>query len=170
MITVRPNLLRIDGMFLGFGQTDDFWSQVSRTGNADDCWIWQGERSRSGHGCFRPQYRTGPGRRLWAHRIAYMLSTGQQLGKGLCVRHTCGLACCCNPFHLIAGTPAQNRADYRRHKALEEALSESDRQTIKRCNVSVGTLVRRFGITPGIVWSIRYGKPGARHANLKQAA
>jgi hypothetical protein len=48
------------------------------------------------------------GRKRWAHRLAYELSTGVPLGP-LLVEQICGNLLCCNPRHLQAVTMSQRQ-------------------------------------------------------------
>jgi hypothetical protein len=163
-IVIHRHLFSIDGVALTPRQIKDFWAMVKRSRVVGDCWIWQGDRSAGGHGRFTPEYRDGAGGKLWAHRVAFSLSSLIQVPDGLVVRHTCGLACCCNPAHLILGTPAQNRQDTREHRALAAALTDEARRIITTSNARTPHLAARFGVTNGIVWAIKFGKPSAKRA------
>jgi hypothetical protein len=74
-----------------------FWSRV-KIGTRDDCWLWTGTMSTAGYGRLR---NNGP--RIYAHRVAYMLSIGE-IPDGLLVLHACDNPPCCNPDHLNVGT------------------------------------------------------------------
>lgn len=165
-IVIRRDLFLIDGLVLSPSQIRQFWQLVKRSSRPDDCWIWQGDRSPSGHGMF--QYSGGSEAPRWAHRIAFSLSAMIQVPKGLCVRHTCGLACCCNPAHLIIGTAAENRQDYRMHRAMADRLTEQERTVIRLSRAGLAPLARRFNVTNGTVWEIKYGKPGRRKQSTQQ--
>jgi hypothetical protein len=86
-----------------------FWSCVDQRG-PDDCWPWC-RHLHSGYGAIR--YR---GRRCLAHRLVYIIAHGS-IPEGLDVLHRCpgvDRRDCCNPAHLYAGTPTQNRHDWQR--------------------------------------------------------
>ena len=92
-----------------------FWSKVEKT---DTCWIWTaavrhpsrrdprvGGRSLP-HGQFRYQ-----GRKVDAHRVAYMLSRGlPDLNFGL-IAHVCDNPRCVRPDHLELSDPSRNLQD-----------------------------------------------------------
>lgn len=91
-----------------------FWRQVDTSGGPDACWPWQGARKARGYGNFFLKRETpgARGRKIFmnAHRFAYLDKNGT-IPDGLVVRHTCDNPPCCNPKHLIPGTPKQNTAD-----------------------------------------------------------
>jgi hypothetical protein len=70
------------------------------------CWIYMGKTQGLGYGTF-PAF----GRKtIRAHRWSYDRFVGP-IPAGLVVRHTCDVACCVNPKHLILGTQAENIQD-----------------------------------------------------------
>lgn len=169
-IAINRKLFLIDGVVLTPKQIKQFWAMVGKSRTEGDCWTWRGDRSEDGHGIFRAEYEAGTASPLWAHRVAYSLSSLIQVPEGQCVRHTCGLACCCNPAHLITGTHKDNYRDHLEHKAQAAKLTDEERQIIAASKARVPHLARRFGVTNGIVWAIKFGKPGARKGRWKQSA
>jgi hypothetical protein len=67
------------------------------------CWIWLGGMSK-GYGVWPLAWKE---RR--AHRVSYAAYNGPLLGE--LIRHTCDVACCVNPAHLIIGNSAENQRD-----------------------------------------------------------
>lgn len=85
---------------------DRFWNYVT-LGPFTDCWEWTGAL-RNGYGVLNVG-----GKVVYAHRFSYELHYGP-LPDGLCVLHNCpggDNARCCNPYHLYAGTKADNNRD-----------------------------------------------------------
>ena len=81
-----------------------FWAKVQKAA-ANQCWPWTAKSKAHGYGLWRVRkilYR--------AHRVAYILSTGNLPGP-LDVRHSCHVTDCCNPAHLSPGTRKQNMQD-----------------------------------------------------------
>lgn len=85
-----------------------FWKQVDRSKGDDACWPWMGCDNGNGYGIARINKKTNH-----AHRVAYILSTGEILkDRMIIVRHKCDNKMCCNPKHLELGTHADNVSDW----------------------------------------------------------
>ena len=80
--------------------------RVDRSGGDDACWPFTGTRGKNGYGQLRVN-----GGRIYAHRAALELSTGEKLQPGVCVLHRCDNPPCCNPAHLFPGNQSDNVAD-----------------------------------------------------------
>jgi hypothetical protein len=101
-----------------------FWPKVDRRGD-DECWPWLGAKNERGYGMIAAPREPGSKRTttLRAHRVAYELSTGEQIPRGREIDHRChsqdsnctlGNDCphraCCNPAHFEITTRAENSA------------------------------------------------------------
>ena len=80
---------------------EDIWSRIDRR-ELSKCWIYTGGTfgGRYGRFCFRQKT-------LLAHRVVYWLVYGKPPDK-MHIMHKCNNKLCCNPRHLICGTPQQN--------------------------------------------------------------
>lgn len=74
-----------------------FWAHVDSSGSPDACWPWTAARDPQGYGRY---YGSG------AHRIAYVLSSGEP-ADGMAVTRSCSQRLCCNPAHLSAVPTAE---------------------------------------------------------------
>jgi hypothetical protein len=71
--------------------------------------VWGGEVNNDGYGRF-PIWRDGRRVRLLAHRVSFMLATGEDPGR-LVIRHRCDTPPCCTPDCFLLGTQAENVRD-----------------------------------------------------------
>lgn len=83
-----------------------FWRNVSR---GESCWEWTGARMNLGYGVLATKVeRFGKSYRLYAHRVAWVLTHQQDIPEGWVIDHTCGNKACCNPDHLECVTQTVN--------------------------------------------------------------
>lgn len=131
-----------------------FWSYVDTSGGPDACWPWTRSTAGNGYG----QFHFGRRGRIYAHRMAQLLSRGE-LAKP-CVCHRCDNRLCCNPQHLFDCTYAENNADTvlkRRHPKAGARLTPDEVKVMRRLwerGVDTPTLGRAFGVTTKAAWSI----------------
>lgn len=74
--------------------------------DCDACWPWNRSFDKNGYGEIRIF-----GGRKFAHRVVFEVFTGIVLTRAEVVLHSCDNPSCCNPFHLEAGSQADNVRD-----------------------------------------------------------
>jgi hypothetical protein len=79
-------------------------------GSKEVCWEWLGAHGKGTRGEYRPRVVIDQ-KDYYVHRIVYQLYTGYELGKKDVIRHQCDNAWCCNPYHMLIGTQADNVKD-----------------------------------------------------------
>lgn len=131
---------------------------------ADGCWLWQAGKFANGYGMFNlGRYANGKQHTVQAHRVAYVLATGD-IPQGKVVRHSCDVPACVNPAHLLLGTQADNVNDAaaQGHYSVPKKypLKLSDAQVIEiRTSPETGrSLAKRFDVSTATISGIRRGK------------
>lgn len=147
---------------------DRFWSKVAIAGQ-DECWEWQATRTTFGYGCFRIGSLTdGTRKHEMAHRMAYTLTTGQDIPAGKVVMHSCDNPRCVNPAHLSVGTYSENgKAAYDRHRRVSTVrpgeghprakLTEADVRTIRAIGTTqpLRVLAAQYGVSESTIDAVR---------------
>lgn len=98
----------------------EFWSLVEKKSETE-CWLWLGAINPWGYGRFKFN-----GVQTMSHRVAYRLTTGENI-DGKVAMHKCDTPACCNPNHLVIGTHADNQQD--KFKKNRQAKGETNGQS-----------------------------------------
>lgn len=138
-----------------------FWGKVKRTDNPDECWEWKGYTEK-GYGLVFYN-----GKKMWAHRLALILS-GFPDQHELLACHSCDNPSCCNPNHLRFDTHQSNTHDAvsrNRHAWGERnghsRLTENDVIDIRtryQAGTPAGILAKEFGVGNGYIGDIVVGR------------
>lgn len=144
------------------------WRKIAR-GSDDECWPWIGKCDSLGYGRINMPGNTTTGhRQALAHRVAYEITTGENI-DGKVIRHCCDNPPCCNPRHLVTGTQADNIEDMvsRKRSATQKGehngrsiLSEHDVSLIKSRIIngdSIASIARMFSVGHSTILHIKAG-------------
>lgn len=84
-----------------------FFSNIQKT---DGCWLWSGctnsKDPKFNYGILRFNRK-----KLYSHRLSWVIHNGKEIPKGMEVCHECDTPLCCNPKHLFLGTHKENMQD-----------------------------------------------------------
>ena len=103
-----------------------FWAKVDQTTTPDGCWPGlSGLQTQEGYRLIRID-----GRRMRAHRVAWILTHGPIPLPWLVVMHTCDNPPCCNPAHLELKDSHQNNED----RDCKDRQARGERHGMARLN------------------------------------
>ncbi len=147
---------------LSAGSEAAIWARIEKRGE-DECWPWKGYIGRAGYGAVKWK-----GRMSRAHRVVYTLTSGA-IPDEVLIRHTCDNPPCCNPSHLLAGTPQDNMSDKMARdrwrgnavtvgeKHVRAKLTESAVRAIRAeyaAGATCTTLGTKYGVNPSTVMQV----------------
>jgi hypothetical protein len=84
------------------------WEKVERRG-LHDCWLWTGQTNSKGYGVISIYVGRENGRDKKKVYRVHRLIAGTPDDQ--ITRHTCDTPACCNPAHLLIGSPLENMVD-----------------------------------------------------------
>lgn len=140
-----------------------YWKHVGDP-TARGCREWTGAHHHRGYGVVTIEKRT-----YYAHRVGFVIATGESLGRDF-VCHHCDNPPCQEPSHLFRGNAKINNDDARRKGRLRSLRGEenpfaklTDAQAIEiREQLALGTsqrtLARMFGVSRSVIQHIAGGR------------
>ena len=156
-------------------ETAAFWIRVQKT---NGCWLWlggtqepkkPGRRKDRGYGLFYRHGKHGTRKRLYVHRLSWILNAGKPPRKGKQILHRCNVKLCVRPDHLYEGTTLENMLDrvaaaraegrdYRMYHKLSPNNIREIKRLLSKTQMTQKTLGERFGVTREAISKIHTGK------------
>ena len=149
------------------GTTEErFWKFIVKN---ESCWNWTGNKE-NGYG------RVSVGKHLdgyvLAHRFSWELHNQQKIPEGMFVMHKCDNPECCNPEHLMLGTPKENTQDMiakGRKRVVaplgtengKSVLNEEKVRFIRSSDLSHAKLAKELEVSASCVRGVRIGRTWA---------
>lgn len=118
------------------------------------CWVWQLSRGLDGYGNVSIKGRTGR-----AHILSCEVKRRRRAKKGEVVRHLCANKICCNPDHLVFGSPRDNAIDYLlsgSNKSLK--LNPEAVRYIRSSKKTNAQLAEQYGVHRRAIYNVRTGR------------
>lgn len=105
------------------------------------CWIWQLSKSR-GYGNVSFKRRTSR-----SHILSCEVKHKRRAQKGEIVRHLCDNTVCCNPNHLVFGSPKDNSRDMVVHGTSKTFKLDPDKVRLIRASKKTNAeLAEKYGV------------------------
>lgn len=125
-----------------------------------ECWEWPGPVDKCGYG--RVMSR---GVRDFLHRVVWRGLHGE-IPSGMVIMHRCDNPACCNPHHLVLGTPEDNWEDMRRKGRNRGPVSRELAATIARSELTSKEICAKYCVAKGTVEKIRAGKHWSQRGQI----
>ena len=140
-----------------------FWKFIVKK---ESCWSWIGNKA-NGYG------RISTGKKsegyTLAHRLSWEIHNKQKIPDGMFVMHKCDNPECCNPKHLMIGTPKENTQDMiakGRKRVVaplgaengKSILNEEKVRLIRSSDLPHAKLAKLLEVSPSCVRGVRIGR------------
>lgn len=111
------------------------------------CRIWNRKLSIDGYGHINIF-----GKKIGVHILACEIQNNFHRPENMITRHKCGRKSCCEPEHMIFGTPSQNHQDYKDHSKcikfkLTEQIVREIRNTYKKDGLTQVERAKKYNIS-----------------------
>lgn len=140
-----------------------FWSKVN-VGGENECWLWKDRLNADGYGTLSVGGRDNQSK-LFAHRVARVLATCEEIPPGKIVMHGCDNPPCCNPNHLHVATHQENMDDMvqKKRSAINVNFGRAKLNwdivdDIRSSNLKGTTLSEQYKVSEGTISEIRNNK------------
>jgi hypothetical protein len=120
------------------------------------CWEWLRAKNDVGYG----KLSIG-GISFSAHRVSYVMHSGEEIPDGMLVLHSCDNRACVNPAHLRLGTSRDNRADMLakgRWKPGRRKLTEEQVEMIRERRFTARELAKTFEVSLRTIYCVWTGQ------------
>jgi hypothetical protein len=135
-----------------------FWSKVN-VGGENECWLWKDRPNADGYGTISIGGRDNQSK-LFAHRVAKTLATGEEIPPGKILIHGCDNPPCCNPEHLHVATHQENMDDMVQKK--RSAVNFSNAKVnwdivddIRSSNLTNSDLSQKHKVSESTIYAIK---------------
>lgn len=131
-------------------------------GKPDECWEWQGARTKAGYGVLNEK-----GKLHLVHRFSWECFNGP-IPLGMEILHRCDNPPCLNPAHLFLGDQTTNVKDAKEKGRISKGeshintkLNEGKVHEIKyqlELGVPATKIAKRFGVSRGTIMDIKHNR------------
>jgi hypothetical protein len=155
----RRNKQALDSADIPATAVARFHTKYQRGGG---CWLWTAGRFANGYGMFMLERLSDRQINTQAHRVAYVLATGD-IPQGRVVMHTCDVRNCVNPAHLVLGDQSDNVRDaaakghYSASRPSIQKITDAQVVAIRASVESSTALAARHGVRVSTISLIRRG-------------
>ena len=128
--------------------------------SSSECWNWPGVSRPNAYGWFRANGAT-----IRAHRAAWLIFNGGELGPSQYVCHSCDNKRCVNPRHLFLGDASINAKDAANKGRLWNQLRSPAPTGVTRVNAAKTHCIRGHALSGSNLTTDSRGNRACRECN-----